>query len=147
MLNQYRRVSKEDTNEHQRKVKQERVFESIRTSIKRKYKRVSRKRLHGRVFESIRTSIERICRQVSKKDFKRTSVCINTDEYRKKILTSIKERFNTNECLSQYGWVSKEDKDEYQIKDYTDECLNQYRRVLKEDTDEYQGKVKHRRMF
>ena len=43
--------------------------------------------------------------------------------------------------MSQYGWGSKEDKDEYQRKDYTDECLNQYRRVLKEDTDEYPKKV------
>ena len=43
--------------------------------------------------------------------------------------------------MSQYGWVSKEDKDEYQIKDYTDECLNQYGRVMKEDMDDYQRKV------
>ena len=30
--------------------------------------------------------------------------------------TSIKERFNTDECLDEYGWVSKEDTDEYQRK-------------------------------
>ena len=54
---------------------------------------------------------------------------------------SIKERFNTNECLNQEGCVSKEKRDEYQGKDYTDECLNQYGRVSKEYTDEYQRKV------
>ena len=117
------------------------MFESIGMRIERKYRWVSRKRLHGRVFESIRTSIERICRQVSKKDLKRTSVWINTDEYQKKVWTSIKERFNTNECLNQLGRVSKEDINEYQGKDYTDVCLNQYGRVSKEDMDEYQRKV------
>ena len=43
--------------------------------------------------------------------------------------------------LNQYRWVSKEDTDEYQGKDYTDECLNQYGRVSKKDTDDYQRMV------
>ena len=119
------------------KILQGQVFESIRMRMERRYRRVSKKILPGRVFESIRSSIERRYIRVSNNDFTRTSVWINTDEYRKKIQTTIKEWFNTNECLSQYGWVSKEDKDEYQRKDYMDECLNQYRRVLKEDTDLY----------
>ena len=36
------------------------------------------------------------------------------------------------------GW--KEDTNEYRGKYYTDECLNQYGRVSKEDTAEYQTK-------
>ena len=40
-LNQHGRVLKEDTDEYQ-KVKHGRVFESIRTSIERRYERVSK---------------------------------------------------------------------------------------------------------
>ena len=40
-LNQYGRVLKEDTYEYQ-KVKHGRVFESIQTSIERRYERVSK---------------------------------------------------------------------------------------------------------
>ena len=111
------------------------MFESIGTSIEIWNIRVSRKRLQGWVFESIRTSIRRRYGRVSKKGLTWTSIWINTDEYQKKIRMSIKERSNKNECLNQYGRVSKENTNEYQGKDYTDECLNQFRRVSKEDTN------------
>ena len=42
-LNQYLRILKEDTDEYQGKVKQERVFESIRAGIVKRYERVSKK--------------------------------------------------------------------------------------------------------
>ena len=49
-------------------------------------------RLHGRVFELIRTSFVRRYERVSMIGLTWTSVWINTDEYRKKIQTSIKEK-------------------------------------------------------
>ena len=116
------------------------------------------------MFESIQTSIKRRYAGVSKKGLTRASVWINTDEYQGKdytdeclnqygrvwkynideylsnvkhdwvfltIQTSIKRRNRqyqgkdyTDECLNQYGWVSKDNIDEYQWKDYTDVCLN-----------------------
>jgi hypothetical protein len=113
-LNQYGRVLKKDKDEYQ-------------------------KNWHVRVFESIRSSIEERYGRVSKK-ITWTSVWSNTDEYWRKIRTSIKEN-NTGECLNQYRRVLKKDTDEYQRKQHgrvfesiRTSIKERYRRVSKELT-------------
>ena len=64
-LNQYGRVLKEDTDEYQERINTDECFNQYGRLLKEDKKEYHKVK-HGLVFESIRTSIERRYRRVSK---------------------------------------------------------------------------------